>query len=234
MRGIQFVLAVSFLFLMQSFAIAGTDDGALLRFIRHFEAKGSYDIYHTKIKQPPPKRLTEMTVGEVMAWQASLRNPVSTAAGGYQIIKGTLKDIVNRHNIPKSAIFNEALQDRMARHLIDDCSGARARSTTAFANCLAGIWAALPLVSGPKKGKSAYHKIAGNKALTTPENFMAVLTGLPFRTPTIRTAQANIATGHKIAAPRYVQIKSAMKKTAQAGNSAVTKQTWATDPYALD
>ena len=222
------------LFLTHSMAVAETSDAALLRFIRHIEADGNYDIYHGKIGQPPPKRLTQMTVGDVLAWQASLNNPISTAAGGYQIIRGTLKDIVQRHDIPRSAVFDQALQDKMARHLINDCAGARSRGAVAFGNCLAGIWAALPLLSGPNKGRSAYHGIAGNRALTTSHNFINLLAGLPHTTPSVRTAHATVSTGHTPATPRYIRIKSAMQKTAQAADATMRQQTWTTDPYAMD
>ncbi|WP_299083405.1 hypothetical protein [uncultured Ruegeria sp.] len=231
---IQLLLACFLLFAPHSIAWAGRDDGDLLRFIRHFEARGSYDIFYADIRQPPPKPLTQMTVGEVLIWQGSLKGTRSTAAGGYQFIRGTLADLVQRHNIPRSARFDQNLQDRLARHLIDDCAGARARGTTAFGNCLAEIWAALPLLSGPQKGRSAYHGIAGNRALTTPENFTAVLQGLPYRTPTIRQARASVPSGHRTVVPRHVRIRSAMKETAAAANAAMPKQVWTTDPYAVD
>ena len=65
----------------------------LLTFIRHLEAGAEgYDAYERRISVAPPKRLTAMRVGEVLAWQRRVRNAgnPSTAAGGYQIIHKTL------------------------------------------------------------------------------------------------------------------------------------------------
>ncbi|EEE35200.1 conserved hypothetical protein [Rhodobacteraceae bacterium KLH11] len=181
-----------------------------------------------------------MTVGEVLVWLSALRRArvKSTAAGGYQIIYKTLDDLVRRHRIPRDTLFNAALQDRLARHLIDDCSEARARNTTAFANCLAGIWAALPLVSGPGKGRSAYRGIANNKARTTPANVLAMLNGQPFSTKPTRIARETAGPGEtstpQVATPRYVRIQNAMRQAAQAAGNRTVPQTWAIDPYAME
>ncbi|WP_299082941.1 hypothetical protein [uncultured Ruegeria sp.] len=215
-------------------------DATLLTFLRWFEAEGSYDRYEHRIHIPPPKRLTAMTVGEVLAWQSALRKArvKSTAAGGYQIIYKTLNDLVRRHRITRDTLFNAALQDRLARHLIDDCAAARAHSNTAFANCLAGIWAALPLVSGPKKGLSVYYGIADNKARTTPANVLAMLSGQPFSTKSTRIARETGGAGEtstpRVATPRYVRIRNAMRQTAQAAENRTAPQTWVIDPYAME
>lgn len=161
-------------------AAQARDGSNLLAFLRHHEAGGSYDRYYAKIKTAPPAPLTQMTVGEVLAWQRSLGRVTSTAAGGYQIIKGTLADLIARGAVSPSERFDASTQDKLARHLIADCAPAQAKGDVAFANCLAGIWAALPLVSGPKRGRSAYHGIAGNRARTSPESVLAVLQGMPF------------------------------------------------------
>ncbi len=219
-------------------ARADQSDTALLTFLRYFEADGSYDRYESRIRTPPPKRLTEMTVGEVLIWQRALRKAgvKSTASGGYQFIYKTLNRLVREYGISRTTPFDAALQDRLARHLIDDCSGARARGHTAFANCLAGIWAALPLVSGPRKGLSAHHGVAGNKARTTPENVLAMLKGSPFSTGPVRAARANGAGGAsgRKTTPRYVQIRAAMRETAKAAGNSNVQQVWTTDPYAME
>lgn len=215
----------------------GAKDAELLRFLRYHEAAGSYDRYHGKITTPPPKPLTRMSVGEVLAWQGSLKNPVSTASGGYQFIHDTLSRLVRQYDIPLNTRFDAKLQDQLARYLIAECNGPRARGNAAFANCLAGIWAALPLVSGPKKGRSAYHGIAGNRALTTPKAVLAVLAGLPFEPATAVTASRTTGTtgsSRNSNRLRHVKIEAAMTRTRTQAQNSAPKLVWTTDPYALE
>lgn len=163
----------------------------MLRFIRHFEARGSYDRYYTGIKVPPPKPLTELTVGEVITWQKSLRGTKSTASGAYQFIRPTLERLVRKYGISKTRLFDAQLQDQLAQLLISECPHKNLpKDNLRFGNCLATIWAALPVLSGTKKGQSHYQGVAGNRALTTPANVLAMLSGgevsyevTPFVTP---------------------------------------------------
>ena len=97
--------------------------------------------------------------------------------GAYQIIHETLSIITKKYNIPHSAKFDKDMQDHLARLLIAQCSDARQKGNVVFGNCLAGIWAALPMLSGPNSGQSKYKDIAGNKARTTPAAFLSVLNG---------------------------------------------------------
>lgn len=207
-------------------------DANLLTFIRVLEAGGQYDRYHADIPVSPPRPLTSMTVGEVIAWQRSLSRVKSTAAGGYQIIRKTLEDIVARHGIDLSAQYDRAMQDRMARLLISQCAEEKRRGQLAFANCLAGIWAALPLVSGPKRGKSAYQGIAGNKARTTPEKFLAVLAGANIAdVEQIAPSGETIAYGEgAVKVSRRALVRSQVERMANgaAGQSVV----YTFDPYA--
>ena len=212
-------------------------DQSLLSFIRHYEAGGSYDRYYTGITTPPPKPLTAMTVGEVMEWQSSLRGVKSTASGGYQFIRKTLATLVAKNRIDKRAPFDAAMQDRLARLLIDDCAEARGRGDKPFANCLAGIWAALPLVSGPNRGKSAHHGIAGNKALTTPNRVLAVIGGTPFTAQVRKQGQQEpsrtVYAGGGVVLTRQQLIRREtrnIRENGKAGRSVVYKS----DPYALN
>lgn len=176
-KGITFGLALLVGSAEMAFANRVTASPEQVRsFIRHHEATSDYDRYYAGIRTSPPRPLTQMTVGEVMAWQASLRGVRSTAVGAYQIIKGTLRDLVRDHNINRNALFDRTMQDRLADLLLADCEDRRG-SITAYGNCIAQIWAAFPLLSGPNQGRSAYHGIAGNRALTTPQNVVALLGG---------------------------------------------------------
>ena len=169
-----------------------TTDGTttdLLTFIRALEAPRGYDDYERRIPIAPPKPLTTMTVGEVLDWQVDIRRSgaASTAAGGYQIIYLTLKRLVSTYGISRDLLFDASLQDRLARLLISECGtrpGAGAvKGHPRFGNCLAGIWAALPLTEGANKGRSAHQGAAGNRALTRPETVLALLAGHPVGIP---------------------------------------------------
>lgn len=211
-----------------------------MRFIRHYEAPKGYNDYYGGIprSKAPPRPLTQMSVGEVMAWQAGLKGVKSTAAGGYQFIRETLADTVRDYKINPAKRFDAAMQDHLARLLIRDCAGAHKRGDIAFANCLAGIWAALPLVSGKNTGKSVYRGIAGNKARVGVGPYLAVIRGAPFTPqPPARSRVARAAKLPKVygngavKVSRYAMIKEAtqkIRKTGSTGSSVV----YTVDPYA--
>ena len=155
----------------------------LLTFIRALEAPRGYDDYERRIPIAPPRPLTAMRLGAVLDWQRQVRaaGAPSTAAGGYQIIYPTLSRLMRDYGIGRAAVFDAALQDRLARLLIAEC-GPRpdpdaTRAHPRFGSCLARIWAALPLTSGENRGLSAHHGVAGNRALTTPDTVLALLAG---------------------------------------------------------
>ena len=150
---------------------------AILDFIARYEAPGGYDQVHAAVPESPPRPLTAMTVREVLAWQKRIRpRAVSTAAGRYQVIHDTLARLVQRYGIDPDQRFDPAMQDRLGQLLLDEC-GYGTRRKHAFANCMARTWAALPLVSGPSAGRSAWHGTAGNRALVSPAIFLAFLDG---------------------------------------------------------
>ena len=120
----------------------------ILDFIARYEAPGGYDQVHSGTRSPDPRPLTRMTVGEVLDWQKLIRPRVtSTAAGRYQIIYKTLARLVDSYGIDPDLLFDAAIQDHLGELLLTEC-GYGQRETTAFADCLAQIWAALPRVTG--------------------------------------------------------------------------------------
>ncbi|WP_419906199.1 hypothetical protein [Hoeflea sp.] len=151
-----------------------------MAFVRAIEADGDYDAYERRITVPPPGRLTEMNVGAVLAWQHQVRaaGDPSTAAGACRIIHATLQGLVGRLRIDPAARFTPALQDRLARALIGECGrkGPPERHAR-YGNCLARIWAGLPLTAGPRRGRSDHSHVAGNRALTDPDTVLALLRG---------------------------------------------------------
>ena len=227
----------------------------LLTFIRALEAPRGYDDYERRIPLAPPKPLTTMTLDEVLGWQVRVRRSgaPSTAAGGYQIIHPTLKRLVSVYGLSRDLRFDARLQDRLARLLIAECGNrpeaAAIRAHARFGNCLAGIWAALPLTQGPDKGLSAHHGVAGNRALTRPETVLALLAGHPVAIPApesrqppgpardpVRTAPSDrpLAFG----ALSITDVNAAMRAAQQ--NNTLTPSlrpppathTWKVDPYA--
>ena len=64
-----------------------------------------------------------MTLREVMDWQSRVRaaGAPATAAGGYQIIRATLGRLVRTHGLDRDALFDPAMQDRLARLLVAEC-----------------------------------------------------------------------------------------------------------------
>lgn len=238
-RALRIALTASLLCMSGAFAAPGTTTD-LLTFVRALEARG-YDDYERRIPVPPPRPLTRMTLGEVLDWQASVRaaGAPSTAAGGYQVIGATLEHLVRTHGLDRGALFDPAMQDRIAKLLVAECGepGPPSRHPE-FGNCLAGIWAALPMTSGRRKGRSAYEGVAGNRALTDPGTVLAVLAGQPVRIPTGVPGRLSPAISDEavlaFGAVRLSRISSAMRGAAQAGTLTPSVRNWSFDPYAVD
>ncbi len=126
----------------------------------------------------PERPLTEMTLAEVLDYQREIRamGTISSAVGRYQFIYLTLRDLVETHGISDSLVFDGEVQTYLARFLMHNCGFFdRATPEVQLANCLAGVWAALPLVSGPQRGQSAYADDGVNKAFVAPEIVLDVL-----------------------------------------------------------
>ncbi len=129
-----------------------------------------YDAVQWGARIKPPKRPTEMTLGEIFAWiEATPGQP--HAIGYYQFIPATLARLVRRLDLGPEARFTPALQDRLGDVLLAEAGlGALERGEIGrirFMNNLAKIWAGLPNSSG----KSHYEGFAGNKAVISWELF---------------------------------------------------------------
>ena len=226
----------------------------LLTFIRALEAPRGYIDYERRIPIAPPAPLTRMTVGDVLAWQRRVRQSgaPSTAAGGYQIIYPTLSRLVRVHGIDPRARFGPAMQDHLAGLLIAEC-GPRGpvADHPRYGNCLAGIWAALPLTRGRSRGRSAHHGIAGNRALTRPETVLALLAGTPVtlpagagghraRGPAPTGTRGRLAFGATTiasdpapaSAQAMTDTNAALRGAARQGTLTPSTRIWKLDPYA--
>lgn len=165
--------------------------------IRDSEARGSYDTASDFTLVAPPKRLTAMTLDELDAWQTANWNAgaESTAAGGYQILRDTLRDLRGELGLDGSELFDIKMQDRLARALmerrgLDDFLSGKI-TPEEFADNMAQEWAAFPMADG----RSAYAGDGLNAATISREQFMSVLTGRPYvstgpRAPTMTRVAA--------------------------------------------
>lgn len=157
-------------------ALACTED-AMLDLIGALEAPDGYNQVYSGVRVNPPRPITSMTVAEVIAWQRQAsKTAVSSAAGRYQVIRATLQNMVDKGVVSLGARFNARTQDKIGRHLLRQTGYRSGETSPAVANRIAGIWAALPQVSGPARGASTYEGIAGNHALvdaTSYQKFMA-------------------------------------------------------------
>lgn len=164
-----------------------------LALIRKVEALDNYNIVWGGIrpKHRPPKPLTTMTIREVLAWQDSIDHLyMSEAAGAYQMLEDTLRDVYAPAGYALDDLFDEATQDGIAVYLMKRRGFTKFLrgeiSETTFANNLAHEWASFPLVNGPRRGKSVYGgDKAGNKALVSPEMVLEAVraTTEPVRAP---------------------------------------------------
>jgi len=153
----------------------------LLNMIGGLEAPQGYAQVYGGTRLAPPRPITQMSIQDVLDWQRqSIRaGSKSSAAGRFQVIRGTLQSAVRRGVVGANERYSPAVQDRIALDLANRRGLARYQSgqmsAPDFANSLAKEWASLPVVSGPKAGRSYYAGDGLNSALTSPQKVMAVL-----------------------------------------------------------
>jgi hypothetical protein len=135
------------------------------------------------------KPLSQMTLGEVMAYQESmLRDPKnkfsggkSSAVGKYQIVNKTLRGLIKNMGLSEDAIFDETLQDRMAVELLRTRGFFNPKmSVEQIQNSLAKEWESLPKYRSHLGDR-------GNKALIEHHKIESLITeskkGLSPRNP---------------------------------------------------
>jgi muramidase (phage lysozyme) len=149
----------------------------LLDFIGAKESNGNYNILVGGKTEP---NLTNMSISEVINYQDSMirRGHESTAVGKYQIIKPTLKVLLNKKYASPSDKFSPEVQDKLAvgllkgRGLDKYLSGKITKEE--FADNLSKEWASLPY----KTGASYYAGVGSNKSSGTRNAFVNVVAGV--------------------------------------------------------
>lgn len=162
--------------------VAGNQDGVFdrpfLELVGYIESPKGYNSVTGYTKTRPPKPITQLTLEEVLAFQEKIMKSgaKATALGRYQIKRDTLEMLIRIDKLSLNSKFDRHAQDRMARTLMRRCGFYDPNEDlTELANCLAGTWAALPMASGNKKGKSRYQGVIGNHSRTSLPVYLAVL-----------------------------------------------------------
>lgn len=163
-------------------------EAALLALIGSIEAPQGYDQVYGGSRIATPRRLTQMTVGEVLQWQdrSVAAGSASSAAGRYQIIRKTLRGLANKGYVRHSDRFDKRTQDRLGVVLMEQRGLRKYQagriSATQFGQNLSQEWASLPAITKDKRGRNAkgqsYYAGDGlNHARTSQRTLMNTITG---------------------------------------------------------
>lgn len=153
-------------------------DRPFVELLGFMEAPDGYDEITNYAKVQPIKPISTMTIAEVLDYQRLLRQKgsKSSAVGRYQFIYKTLLARVQQYGIDENRLFNKEIQDHLARQEMAQCGFYDIEKDVGeLGDCLAGVWAALPLLTGSERGRSRYEDMQINAALTSPEVIEAVL-----------------------------------------------------------
>lgn len=166
--------------------VAQINDVPVLALIGSLEGPAGYDDFYRGSPMKPPRPITTMTIREVLQFQdkAVAAGSRSSAAGRFQFIRSTLRELIKQGNITEEALFDRRTQNYLARLMLASCGFYDAqRGETEIGNCLSRVWAALPVMSGAKAGRSYYHGVAGNRALTSTRKLGSVIASRTIQPP---------------------------------------------------
>lgn len=141
------------------------------------EAGGNYNAYFGHVRSTV--MLTEKTLDQIYQFQGEmlLNDPRSTAVGGYQFLRRTLRGLQQRKGLPGSALFSARLQDELAVVLLVGRGYSAwwrgVLSAEDFAHGMALEWASLP--DPFNGGRSAYDGDGVNSTDTTLAKVYAML-----------------------------------------------------------
>lgn len=161
---------------------------ALLDSIGAKEAPRGYGQVYGGARVARGTDVSQMTINQILAMQRQMvaSGSKSTAVGRYQFLRKTLAQTVAEMGLNGSETWTPDLQDRMAVHLMEH-RGLNAYldgkiTPEQFANNLSMEWASLPVVDGPKKGRSYYAGDGLNHSFHTPQEMLALVKGLKSQT----------------------------------------------------
>jgi len=163
----------------------------LLDFIRKTEvgtdARAGYDVIYGHNQTKLAKPVTQMTLAEIQAAQAKWsKNYGSSATGGYQFMRATLKGLISELRLSTSQVLDPDLQDRLGYHLLKrrgyEAWVAGRIGDVEFAKRLAMEWASFPVLENTtgahrsiSRGQSYYAGDGLNKALISPAQVESLL-----------------------------------------------------------
>lgn len=157
----------------------------IIAFIYQHESRGDYNAISSFKQDKLPKKLTSMTVDEVLSAGPTWRKKygtLSSAAGAGQIITKTLRRLKEVMGLTGKEKFDENLQDRCVMQLLRfrgyDAFMAGQITHIQFAKNLAMEWASMPVLAGTKnykgqnirRGKSYYSGDGMNEAADDSAN----------------------------------------------------------------
>ena len=169
----------------ESISNVNAGDRLLLETISSHESSrgpSGYEMVYKGYKDPLPKPLTAMTLGEVSRLQTimvkKIKNNKSSAVGKYQFVTVTFVEVRNAMGLSMSTLFTPAVQDKMILFRLNqkrhyDTWKEGGITDDEFIENLSMEFASLPSVS--KNGKSYYAGVGSNKALTSLESMRTVL-----------------------------------------------------------
>ena len=162
--------------------------GSLQTLIGQAEAPQGYNQVYGGSRLKPPRPITTMTVSEVLEWQDRSvgAGSASSAAGRYQVIRGTLRDMVKQGVVSPSDTFDAETQDRISVALMER-RGLREYergqiTAEQFGQRLSQEWAGLPAITRDRKGRAAqgqsYYAGDGlNRATVSRDRLLNALKG---------------------------------------------------------
>jgi hypothetical protein len=153
-------------------------DRPFLELLGFIEGPDGYNEITGFATSSPIKPVTSMTINEVLDYQRQLRQQgaKSSAVGRYQFVYKTLMYLTDVHGIDRNRRFDASMQDHLTRIEMERCGFYDPdTSVPELGNCLAHVWAALPLLTGPNRGKSRYRGTGINFVQTSPMIIEAVL-----------------------------------------------------------
>lgn len=163
---------------------------SIITFIYRHESRGDYEAISSFKQRLLPKKITSMSVDEVLKEQQTWRKKygtLSSAAGAPQIIYKTLLRLKEVMGLSGKEKFDANLQDRMAFQLLRyrgyDAFMAGQMSVVEFGKAVAQEWASMPVLAGTKnykgvnikRGSSYYAGDGLNASGTGADEFERVL-----------------------------------------------------------